>query len=1753
MRTLGSRIGRVGALAFSIATFAACGDNGVTPPDAAPDAPLTPAALSMMPMSADFGTVTVNTTSGAQTFTVTNGGQAESGSISAIVSGANAGDFTVQNGCTTLAGGGTCVVSVTFRASTPGAKSGTLVVTGSPGGTAMATLNAAAVAPTALTITGSPFDFGNVVVGTTTTVNRVFTVTNSGGVTSGTLTVTPAGSNPAQFVKTADTCNGQTLAAGANCTFTVNFAPTSIGAKSASFDVSANPGGLVSGAVSGTGINNATIVITPNATDFGSVTVGANSTQSSFVVTNSGGVATGALAAPTLTGAQAAQFNIVSQNCTGVVLQPGGANSCTVIARYSPTATGAAAANLNVTGTPGGTGVANLSGTGNAVGSLTFNPTTHDFLTVNVGAASAPQQFTLSNPGGSPIGPLTLATGGANANQFQIVAGTDTCTGQTLLPTVGTCTISVTFNPTSAGLKNGTLQATAPSGTFSATLTGTGIVGATLSIAPATHDYGSVAIQTNSPYQDFVVTNTGGVASGVPTVALNGTNASEFNIANPPNGGCTAALAPGASCTIQVRFSPVIVSMIAKQATLDVGASPGGNVSAALSGFAISQAQIANTPSALSFNQTLIGDTSVQMITVTNNGAATTGPLMVTIAGANAADYTQTNNCTTLLNGQSCTINVTFAPQGPFNLNALSMEDRRNASVTVTGTPGGTAVTSLTGTTRPRIELLAPSTNPFDFGAVGVSSPEEAVCVNVTVRNNTATTANLALTPTLGTPQQFFPVTNGVTCPTGGYPATFGGASVCGATLGAGASCTIRIAFNPESTGVKTGNVVFAINGGGPNNAVTQQLTGTGGGLTINPCTAQTCVGIQPPITPANPFSYGTINVNNSNFQEFFVDNDTGVATGPMGTRITGPNANLFHIISDTCAGNSVPTLGGCVIRVSFAPTSTGTFTATLITTDSTGAQITSSQNLSGTGGMPAVISVTPNPGNFTAFSGEASTASFTVSSAGGTTSQITITPPGGFYTILGGQPGDCMSGTQTLAAGASCVVRVRYAPTGTCVGTACTSGSNVSQFTVTAAIGAPGGINVALNGTQRNTISLTPATTSYSTVDDGTIVTGAYTVTNNSASTIQIPSIVPMPTGPGTFTVIANTCGGMILPMGTCTFSLQYSSNTAGTIGGVVQVNATTGGLPTGIAQSNLTGTVITRALLLISPPVVTRNFGTVVADAVAMTNSTATFTVTNVGQQTSGVPVVTIGGDPVSFMISTNGCTAGLAQNGTCDVVVMFNPLTTGVKNGTFNVAGSPISPIALTGTGLANTAVTITPAQHVFPSRVVGAQSPPQTFTVNNPTGTAVAIDTTPLNGNTQFTVDPASTCLSLVGNMLNGGASCTFIVRFTPTVVNFNDNVQLTPVAGTFASISGTAVASILDATIAFGPVEIAPSPGRTITYTFTNNIGGNDNLGALSIAISGMDAANFTLQPSSTCPGTDLAQSASCTIVINFLPTTTGPKMAIATVTGTSGATTVLTLTGTGLNHPMVSGSLTAGGPAAQGTRRVGVLDNGPKVYTIVNGVASSNAPTGALSFALSDSTNFKLTVQGVANACSLAGTTTLMTNTAAIAAPPSAGSFCNVGITYSPTTTGAHTTTLTVTDATHASNTLMIPNAVTGTGAETLTAPASIAIGGGTPMTNVNVVFTNNASVPMNAVTVDASMLGTQVSIVTDGCTGVQIPAMGTCTVVIRFVSTGTGFTGASISATGTVSGNNGAALTPPSGYPVNFSRASTATVMLTP
>jgi len=81
--------------------------------------------LTAAPASLSFGGTVVGGTSAAQTVTVTN-----SGTTSATVSGVTvSGDFSQTNNCGSVAVGGSCTVTVTFKPTASGARTGTLTVT----------------------------------------------------------------------------------------------------------------------------------------------------------------------------------------------------------------------------------------------------------------------------------------------------------------------------------------------------------------------------------------------------------------------------------------------------------------------------------------------------------------------------------------------------------------------------------------------------------------------------------------------------------------------------------------------------------------------------------------------------------------------------------------------------------------------------------------------------------------------------------------------------------------------------------------------------------------------------------------------------------------------------------------------------------------------------------------------------------------------------------------------------------------------------------------------------------------------------------------------------------------------------------------------------------------------------------------------------------------------------------------------------------------------------------------------------------------------------------------------------------------------------------------------------------------------------------------------------------------------------------------------------------------------------------------
>lgn len=128
-----------------VLVLAACTEHG-SPPDALnlPDCICTPAQLSSDRMTMDFGSITVTSSSPLVTVQVSNVGFSETGSIVGVITGTDAAEFTVQNGCTTLAQNGTCVLAVRFSPMSSGAKTATLVISSSPGGTVSVALTGSA-------------------------------------------------------------------------------------------------------------------------------------------------------------------------------------------------------------------------------------------------------------------------------------------------------------------------------------------------------------------------------------------------------------------------------------------------------------------------------------------------------------------------------------------------------------------------------------------------------------------------------------------------------------------------------------------------------------------------------------------------------------------------------------------------------------------------------------------------------------------------------------------------------------------------------------------------------------------------------------------------------------------------------------------------------------------------------------------------------------------------------------------------------------------------------------------------------------------------------------------------------------------------------------------------------------------------------------------------------------------------------------------------------------------------------------------------------------------------------------------------------------------------------------------------------------------------------------------------------------------------------------------------------------------------
>jgi hypothetical protein len=319
------------------------------------------------------------------------------------------------------------------------------------------------VAPVAgLSVTS--LTFGDQVLGTASATQNI-RVTNTGlsnlVVSGATLT-----GNTTEFLLT----NGcTTVTPGSFCDITVQFAPTSVGAKTATVNIAHNAGATSSVPVSGTGIASAPVITTnPASVGFGNQDVNTTSAIRTITIGNTG-TENLVVSGITLAGADVGQFLLADPNSCATATLVANTGTCTFNVQFRPTSTGLKNASVSIASNVGSPISVEMSGTGvvaSTTATLPTNVTIGGGGGVRVGA-SVTVNVRVRNTGTNPL----VITAANTIAPFSATLGT--CT--TPVAPGRTCNLLVTFRPTSAQTYTAPLSLTSnASNNPSSILTGRG-------------------------------------------------------------------------------------------------------------------------------------------------------------------------------------------------------------------------------------------------------------------------------------------------------------------------------------------------------------------------------------------------------------------------------------------------------------------------------------------------------------------------------------------------------------------------------------------------------------------------------------------------------------------------------------------------------------------------------------------------------------------------------------------------------------------------------------------------------------------------------------------------------------------------------------------------------------------------------------------------------------------------------------------------------------------------------------------------------------------------------------------------------------------------------------------------------------------------------------------------------------------------------------------------------------------------------
>lgn len=922
---------------------------------------------------------------------------------------------------------------------------------GSLSNTASVTVTASNAQGT-LSFSATSLTFASTQIGQSSAAQTI-TVTNTSATTAVLFSGVTISGDFVPSTTTGPCTAGLSVPPGGTCTIGVVFHPTAAGQRNGNVSIVSNAvGSPHSVTLSGTGVA-ASVTPQPTTLAFQDTQVGASRTLT--VTLNNTGVGPVQVNAASLVG-DAVSFAIVGGSCPGTLNASGqgGQTSCTLTVRFQPTTTGPLTSTLSIPTDAAGTISVPITGTG-VSGSISISPNPATFPNTQVGSTRGLAVVVVNTSAGSITINAPSITGSP-----AITIPSNTCS--TLAP--GTqCQINLQFTPTSTNTETATLMIpTNAAGTFAVAVNGTGQA-ASGNVSPTSVAFANTQIGSTRIVPVFV-NNTGVGPIVVNTPTLTGDTA--FTIGT----NTCATLPPGASCQINLQFTPTTTNLVIT--TLTIPTNVAGSFTVPVSGTGqVPSASVSAT--SVAFGNTQIGSTRIVPLFVTNTGVGSIVVNSPSITG-NTAFTIGTNTCTTLPAGASCQINLQFAPTTASLVTAslsISTDVAGGFTVPLSGTGQPASATALpnpvvfTGTQAGSTTTTPVVVTNNGIGPIVINTPTLTGDASFTVSGNTCTTLSPGsqcqitlqfapttvgpLTATLSIPTN---VAGTFTIPVSGTGTSvltiapsvinFGDAAVnqttanqgvtlanngtqpvainsitasagfavasttCGATLNGGQNCGILVNFSPTAIGVVNGTLTVSSSAAGSPNTVSLNGRGVAGVLSIAP----TSLTFADQLVGTASASQTTTVTNTGNLAVTF--NSVGTSTAD------------FNITSNTCTG-SLAINASCSIAVRFVPSAVGSRTGSL-TIASSALSSPHTVGLSGTG-IAGTLSVPPQlnlGGQQVGTVGAPVVIAVTNTSAIPVTfGTLSINPVGNF--VLASNT--CVG---TLAGGASCSIGIQFTPT---------------------------------------------------------------------------------------------------------------------------------------------------------------------------------------------------------------------------------------------------------------------------------------------------------------------------------------------------------------------------------------------------------------------------------------------------------------------------------------------------------------------------------------------------------------------------------------------------------------------------------------------------------------------------------------------------------------------------------------------------